>query len=528
MPTRRSFLSRAGFATVAAGATAAPHVARCADDLLARPGQKPEKIIHLVSDGMSCGTLTCADHYSRLTRGKPLSWLNLYRHPAARLAQMDMRSLNSLVTDSSAASSSWGSGSRVVNGVLNVLPDGRALTPLCPLFAAAGWKTGLVTTAEITHATPAGFAVHADSRGDAEHIATRYLERKIDVLLGGGSPYFSPNHREDKRDLRGEFAKAGYTVVRDLEALCMAPLDTRLLGTFDKGHLPYSIDHQADAKLRATIPTIAAMTEAALARLERSGKFLLQIEGGRIDHAAHNSDAAGAIHDQIALDAALDVCLAFQARHPDTLLVITTDHGNSNLGLNGMGGGYAASSPGFAKLQDVKMSFPEILGLLEKAGETIQVPAIPKHGEGHGKFTASFAMTNALRVDPGKIRDILAAATGYDVPAAKAEQFAAVLAGQLPQMFDQMNPVITQLGQLLANRIGIGWTGNTHTSDYVPLLAIGPGSERFAGFLENTDVFRHFTALAGIDFQNPSVPLLASGPSAWHAEDPARYTARRV
>ena len=89
-----------------------------------------------------------------------------------------------------------------------------------------------------------------------------------------------------------------------------------------------------------------------------------------------------------------------------------------------------------------------------------------------------------------------------------------------------MNSPVTQLGQLLGNRLGIGWTGNTHTADYVQLTAIGPGSERFTGFMENTDVFRHYTALAGIDFKNPTAPLIAhAGPESDDAEGPARYQA---
>jgi alkaline phosphatase len=86
-------------------------------------------------------------------------------------------------------------------------------------------------------------------------------------------------------------------------------------------------------------------------------------------------------------------------------------------------------------------------------------------------------------------------------------------------LYDQMNTPVTQLGQILANRTGLGWTGNTHTADYVGLMARGPGSERFAGFLENTDLFRRTTELAGIDFRNLSAPLIAdSGPSAEEAE----------
>ena len=552
MFSRRSFLSRSGLAAATAIGVA-PHVGRSAEALIAQPGQKPKRIIHLVSDGMSIGTLTCAELFSQLTRQRPLTWTTLFRNPAATHALMNTRSLNSMVTDSSAASSAWGSGSRVVNGAVNILPDGRLLTPIYALFSDAGWKTGLVTTAEITHATPAGFAVAVKSRGNSNAIAAQYLERKVDILLGGGRPFFSPNRRKDKRDLRGDFAAAGYTVVRDKAELLKAPLDTRLLGTFADGHLPYTLDHQADAKLRASVPTLAELTEAALARLESAEKFILQVEGARIDHAAHNSDAAAALHDQIALDEALDVCLAFQRRHPDTLLVLTTDHANSNLGLNGMGSGHRTSSQRFATLAEVKMSLPEILKRLEKAGQKIKVPAsredledkldvadpmarIDPGGESEGekdsekkddektKFTGAVKMASAYRVEPKAIVDILAATTGYKVSARRAALFAKVLAGEYPQLFDQMNPAVTQLGQLLANRTGIGWTGNTHTADYVGLIALGPGSDQFRGFVENTDIFVRYTAFAGIDFRNETAPLIAhAGPEADEAEQPARY-----
>jgi hypothetical protein len=70
-----------------------------------------------------------------------------------------------------------------------------------------------------------------------------------------------------------------------------------------------------------------------------------------------------------------------------------------------------------------------------------------------------------------------------------------------------MNSAVAQLGQLMANHLGIGWTGTAHCSDFVPLVATGPGAERFRGFIQNTDVFRHYTQLAGIDFKNPSLPI---------------------
>ena len=103
------------------------------------------------------------------------------------------------------------------------------------------------------------------------------------------------------------------------------------------------------------------------------------------------------------------------------------------------------------------------------------------------------------------------------MPRARALMLGEVLAGDSWTLFDQMNPVITQFGQLMANYLGIGFTGNSHTSDYVPIMATGPGAERFAGLIENTDIFAHYTDLAGIQFKNPSLPLLAE--NAWDVEE---------
>lgn len=556
MISRRSFLSRSGLAAAASGTFAAPHIARSAEKLLNTPGQKPKRIIHIVSDGMSIGTLTCSNLFSELTRKRPLAWTQLLNNPAAHQALMNTRSLNSMVTDSSAASSAWGSGSRVVNGAVNILPDGKLLTPLYALFSQKGWATGLVTTAEITHATPAGFAIAVRSRGDSQAIAAQYLDRKVDVLLGGGHPFFSPNARKDKRDLRGDFAKAGYTVMNTADDLKSAPLDTRLLGTFADGHLPYTIDRRSDPKLIARAPTIAELTRAALVRLQRKDNFILQVEGARIDHAAHNSDAAAAILEQIALDEAIDVCLEFQSKNPDTLVVITTDHANSNLGLNGMGGGYRNSSQRFATLAEVKMSFPEILKRIEKLSAKVKVPAIPNdaedkldvpdpmakvdpNGKSEGdkdpdpkdakdddktKFTAAVQLASAIKAEPKMIIDVIADTTGYRMSERRAVLFAKVLAGEYPALYDQMNSAVTQLGQLIANRTGVGWTGNTHTADYVTLVAVGPGSEHFRGIVQNTDIFGHYTGFADIDYKNAAAPLIAhAGPEAGDVEDHASY-----
>jgi len=473
-------------ATAAAGF---PGLARAAEDPAVASAARPRHVIHLVVDGMSSGTLTAADYFSRLARQQGLRWFDLARSPDTVSAFVNMRSLNSVVTDSSAASSSWGSGSRVVNGVLNQLPDGRDLRPLFSLLDEARWERGLVTTTEITHATPAGFVANCSSRGDADPIAAQYLARHVEVLLGGGRKFFDPKQRKDKRDLPGAFRAAGYAVMNQAAELAAAPLGPRWLGTFANGHLPFSVDRQASSTLSRSVPVLAEMTRRALAKLARADRFILQVEGGRVDHAAHNCDIVAAARDLVAFDEALEVCLEFQRRERDTLVVVTTDHGTANPGLNGTGTAYKETPALFAHTLRVTRSFEHLEADLKKASTVAELSRL------------------------------LREATGYKVPEAKAAQFLAWADKRTAPLYDGMDSLSAQLGQLLANYLGVGWTGSAHTADFVPLLARGPGATRFHGYLQNTDVFRHYLALADIDFRNPEVPLLAeSRPGAAEVE----------
>ena len=477
----------------------------------------------MVADGMSLGTLTCADYLSHQLRNRGLTWVRLCQESTSRCGLVNMRSLNSMVTDSAAAASSWGCGSRVRNGVLNCLPDGRKLRPLYTLFAEAGWKRGLVTTTEITHATPAGFASSVANRDSADVIAAQYFDGKVDVLLGGGRKFFSAATRADKRALGSEFSQAGYEVMDTATELSAASVDRRWLGLFADSHLPYIIDQRSDARLEARVPALAVMTRRALDWLGRHEHFILQVEGGRVDHAAHNCDAPAALREMIAFDEAIDVVAAFQKEHPDTLVVITTDHGNGNMGLNGSGNEYEQSSPMFKRVAGVKCSFPEIMRRLRR--KPLQSAVVAEDAVNGRSFAitngvSTLTTTNSLLAAATakardyvpaikEIQDTLADTTGYKVSDRRAGWFQTYLGKKGTSVYDLMNSDVVQLGQLLGNHIAVGWTGNVHTADYVTLTALGPGAGRFGGFIQNVDVFRHYTQLAGIDFKNPESPLIA-------------------
>jgi hypothetical protein len=124
-----------------------------------------------------------------------------------------------------------------------------------------------------------------------------------------------------------------------------------------------------------------------------------------------------------------------------------------------------------------------------------------------------------------EIQTIIAETTGYKASERRAGLLRAYLEKKGTSVYELMNSDVIQLGQLLGNHIAVGWTGNVHTGDYVTLTATGPGSEHFQGFIQNVDVFRHYTQLADIDFKNPTEPLLAAaGPEAADVENLAEYS----
>src|SRR5690606_1786974 len=202
--------------------------------------RKAKNIIFMVSDGMSTGTLNMANLLLQRKEGRQSNWLSLYERNEAVRALMDTASASSLVTDSAAASSSWGGGVRVPNGSLNVNADGSFNKPILQKFKAAGKSVGCVTSVPITHATPAGFCVNSNKRSDQPGIALQYLDLRFDVMMGGGFEFFSADKRDDKQDLFAQYKQAGFTVLQNRDEMMALSNDEHnpILGVFYTDGLP--------------------------------------------------------------------------------------------------------------------------------------------------------------------------------------------------------------------------------------------------------------------------------------------------
>ena len=244
------------------------------------------------------------------------------------LGWLQTASADKSITDSAASASAMATGVKTDNGHISVDPGEAILETILEIAEARGMATGLVTTVQISHATPAAFAAHVPDRNMYTEIALQMIESGVDVLLGGGEDEFLPTaeigcypeagERGDGRNLITEAQAAGFTYVCDAAGLASVdPLtDDRLLGLFaDEGMMrPFS-------------PSLAALTEKAIDILSRDPEgFFLMVEGGQIDWAGHANDGANVIGDVIGLDEAVQEGLDYAAIHPDTLVIVTADH----------------------------------------------------------------------------------------------------------------------------------------------------------------------------------------------------------
>ena len=432
--------------------------------------KKAKNIIFLVSDGMSSGTLNMADIYLSRKTGKGSNWLNLYRENKVTRALMDMASASSIVTDSAAASSSWGSGFRVKNGALNIGVNGEEYLPIWQKFKKAGKMAGCVTTVPITHATPAGFCANSKSRNSQDEIAETYLSIHFDVMMGGGQKYFDSASRKDKKDMYAAFQNKGYQVAKTRSEMLAASNDKPLLGVFFEDGLPYSIDRENIKDLGNTIPTLAEMTQKAIEKMKSHPKgFVLQVEAGKVDWAAHANDVAGLLYDQVAFDDAIKVAMDFAEKDKETLVILTTDHGNAN--------------PGLIYGKNVNDHF-----------DTVQ-----KYKHTNEWILNGFTPESTI----SQIKERIEFANGFAITDDEAKTILSYYEGLKKDdegLYNYKNLPYKTFAEIQKSRNSVGWISMDHSADYTELAMFGPGSENLNPFVKNTDL--HYFMLKAAEVEN--------------------------
>ncbi len=455
MSQRPSQINRRGFLQIGAlagagtlGACASTSSVGLAPLPSPRKRSRATNIIFMVADGMSTGTLSLADMVIRQRDARPSHWSSLWQTQGVRRAMCATHSRNSLVTDSAAAGSAWGCGVHINNGAINTTPGGGQPTPLLVSARDQGKATGLVTTTRLTDATPASFIANVAQRSQETEIARQILDRGVDIALGGGGARFASADLDQR---------PGLAVVRDASQLRSAPIDAPVLGLFADEHMSYEVD-RPDSE-----PSLREMTESALTRLARApGGFVVQIEGGRVDHAAHANDAVSLISDQLAFDDAVGSAMEFALARDDTLLIVTTDHANANPGLTVYG---PKGAEGIERLSRGRQSF-----------EWIQQQLAP---------------ASTPREMMGVLPMLVYQATGVELDDAdRAWMHRHLVEHERADGFHAVSGLGPVLGAVLTNAFGVAFLSPNHTADLVEVSAFGPGSERLAPVIDNIDLHR--------------------------------------
>jgi alkaline phosphatase len=240
---------------------------------------------------------------------------------------VDTRSSSHKVTDSAAGATVYALGLRTFNYAIGVGPDSVPGQTVLEFAAEKGMATGLVATSTITHATPASFAAHVPNRRMESEIARQMARQPLRVALGGGRKFFGGSAPDADNLIPG--IRERFTYVETGAELRSLQLDTvrSLFGLFAEEGMP--------AAHEVRTPSLPEMASAALEILDREPNgFFVMIEASQPDWRGHdNRPLEEVTAEMLDFDRTIRVALDYQARHPETLIVITADHETGGLSL---------------------------------------------------------------------------------------------------------------------------------------------------------------------------------------------------
>ncbi len=468
-------------------------------EVFATGPRKAKNVILFIGDGMTIANRTAARILGKgIKEGKYLNKLSFDDMP--HMALIGTSGMDSIITDSANSMSAYCTGHKSAVNALGVYPsrakDNFAHPKVETITELVKRKTklavGIVTDAEIEDATPAGMIAHTRRRNEKAAIAEQLLFSRADVIMGGGSAYFIPSNapgskRKDTNNLIPLFKIDGYAYAAngtEMKAAASDPKTKKLLGLFHPDNMDGSLDRHYLKK--GTVdkypdqPDVAEMTRAALDVLSRNKDgFVLMVEAGLIDKFNHPLDWERSVYDTIMLSNAVQVAKDFAAKHNDTLILVTPDH------THGM------SLVGVVDDDKPGTDMREKVGVYEEAG----FPNYPAPDANGYPPTVDVSRRLALFYTntPDYYETFRPHLDGPFDPSIKDEN-----KNILPNpKYKDIPGAILRVGNLPKTGARASAEG-THTADDGVLTAIGPGSERVHGFMDNTEVFRVMVEALGL------------------------------
>lgn len=438
-----------------------------------------KNVIVLIGDGMGLPQVTLTRLYAQQYLDRDRLHIDDYLVGTnSTHADRNVESGESgIVTDSAASGTAFATGHKTYNGAIAVTNEEVARPVASVLEAAkeAGKSTGLITTARVTHATPAVYASHVRSRDNENAIASQYADFGLDVILGGGERHFvasdeqavfGTTKREDGIHLIDAFKENGYEVAHTKEALAQVNGD-RLLGLFSDTHIPYNLDRDE------SVPTLTEQFEAAVRVLEKNDEgFIMMIEGGRIDHAGHANDLHSVVQEMLEFDEVFQAAIDYAERDGHTSVIATADHETGGLTI------------GSQNIYDAYLDvFEPVTASSEVIGEQLE------------------------DATEDEVKQLVKRYTGIDD--LSKEELALIMSGQLPDGTVSSYGREGSFNAVIAKRGVFGWTGHGHTGVDVGVYGVGPAAELLRGFHDNTDFAKAAATVLGLDLDKTTETLQA-------------------
>ena len=432
-------------------------------------------VFYFIGDGMGVNQVNGTEMYrAELQNGRiGVEPLLFTQFPVGTMASTF--SATNSVTDSSAAGTALSTGVKTYNGAIGMDDRKEPLQTIAEKAKKAGKKVGVATSVSVDHATPAAFYAHQPDRNMYYEIATDLPKANFDFYAGAG--FLKPTTTADKKEAPSifpMFEEAGYTLARgynDFKA--KAPQAQKMILIQEEGAnascLPYAIDRKKDDL------TLAQITESAIEFLtkEKNKGFFLMVEGGKIDWACHSNDAATVFNEVADMDEAIKVAYEFYKKHPkETLIVVTADHETGGIALGT--GKYAlnlkvlqhqknsadilsARISELRKAKNNKVSWEDMKSLLaDNMGFWKEIPI-------------SWEQEKKLRDE-------------YEKSSVKDK----VVFEE--SLYSKSEPMAARAKEVMDEIAMISWASGSHSAGYVPVFAIGAGSQLFVGKIDNIEI----------------------------------------
>lgn len=415
---------------------------------------KAKNVIMLIADGMSTEGITLA----RQVKGENLAMDEI------SVGSVITSWANGPITDSAPGGTVYATGEKTNNKYIGTSVNDTPMANILEGVESVGKATGIIATSEITHATPGDFTAHTNNRKYYNQILKQQVNQNMEVVIGGGfnkpsgftsevpEKDFTSYYKEQVNNIKEE----GFDFITTKDEL-KSYNGNKLWGSFADADLKYDYDRQNDND--NIQPSLKEMTEKAIEVLNKDKDgFFLMVEGSKIDWAAHANNTVGIVSDILAFDNAVKSAIDFAKKDGNTVVVVTTDHGNSGITI---GSNY----------------YNENVGSYDKA-----------------TYQNTTSILKNAKITEEKFNSLISGKSDSEIKALANQYYSIDLTNEELAIVKGESGQGRQVGirEVIARRVGIGYTTGGHTGEQIYLGVYAPKNVEFLeGVVDNTELGKY-------------------------------------